>query len=165
MKVLKAKVENNELRILVDRIPSLSELVFEKKYPLYFAEKEGYVAFFSYRNPGNGYGGRTFNINIRQKNGNTTKEELIGPWSSRTGVMNKVGFIPSMSVAITDDENTFNRSYTFHTGYITVQLAKDCLPKGYVLKKKINEDGEIIYKVNEIKNNTQRIVKSNGFHN
>lgn len=57
---------------------------------LYFAELGGVCRFFSYSGPGRGYGGSSFTLNMQ--GGGT--ETLVGPWSSREGVMNLVGFGP-----------------------------------------------------------------------
>jgi len=81
--------------VQVDELPNRNDVLFEKRVTedgngLYFGYTEdGYVRFYSYREPGRGYSGATFSIMMREDG----KEiDLVGPWASRAGVMNKVGF-------------------------------------------------------------------------
>lgn len=107
MKVLDANIDpmngySNpaKLHLLVDKIPERSEMVYEQKGSLYFAEKDGLCKFYAYTAPGNGYGGNEFTINMKD---GTTKV-LKGPWSSRSGCMNRF-FTHSVEVTITDDKD------------------------------------------------------------
>jgi hypothetical protein len=92
------------LQILIDKFPKDEDFLFEQKGPLYFAEFEDYVRFFCYSKPGDGFGGREFKL--KMKDG--AEKILYGPWSSRAGVMNKVGFTPCLDVALTDDKRIFD---------------------------------------------------------
>lgn len=130
MKVLKASVDwkcayanHPGLRILVDRIPGWEEMLFEEKENCYFSECEGFVKFFYYRNPGDGFGGRHFSI--KMKNGE--EKILIGPWSTNSGRMNTIGFTPSIEVSITDEPKVWERGHTFWAGAITLELAEKVL--------------------------------------
>ena len=132
MKVIKARINWNdgyanapELQILVDRIPELSEFVFNKKGPLYFAELDGAVKFFYYDRPGDGYGGCNFTVKL------DTGEEVIlkGPWSSNSVAMNSAGFTDSIPVSMTDKPEAFEKGYTFYASHITVDLAKEACKK------------------------------------
>jgi hypothetical protein len=84
------------LRVVVDHIPDTSEMRFEKRGPLYFAEKDGFVRFFHYDHPDRGYDGAVFTVTMTDG----AIVNLKGPWSSRSGVMNAAGFTPSMEVNI-----------------------------------------------------------------
>lgn len=84
-------------------MPFQDEYVYEKKGQLYFAEKDGYVSFFAYHGPGEGYGGRVFSL--KMKGGSI--EELKGPWSSRCSVMNGYGFPPSVEATIVEGGNKY----------------------------------------------------------
>lgn len=57
---------------------------FEKRHGIYRAQEGDLVRFFSYTEPGNGYGGWQFNIHLTDG----SHEHIIGPWSSRAGVVN-----------------------------------------------------------------------------
>lgn len=127
MKLLKARVRWMEgyandptLEILVDKMPELSDLRYQKKGTLYYAELDGYVNFFHYSGPGQGYGGRGFEL--KMADGST--EVLKGPFSSRSGVMNAAGFGPCLDVSITDNPESFERGYTFYAGSVALSLVK-----------------------------------------
>lgn len=96
------------LQIIVTVPPALKErfdsaqdrYAYEQKGPLYFAHDEltGLVSFFAYSEPGRGFGGAKFNIRLNDG----TEKVLHGPWSSRCGVMNEVGFTPSTEITLVD---------------------------------------------------------------
>lgn len=95
-----------DIQLFVDELPDHGDLVYEKKDDCYFAETEdGYVDFYYYSRPGDGFGGRHFNITV--EDGDMLKKEvLIGPWSSRPSVMMEKGFTPCVEVTyIYEDEN------------------------------------------------------------
>lgn len=78
-----------EWRIRVDVMPELSDLRFRKVelgngYRLYWGELSGFVRFFAYDGPSTGFGGHHFPLTMDDG----SVETLIGPWSSRAGVMN-----------------------------------------------------------------------------
>ena len=130
MKVLAARVDPREgwdnpprLELLVDRIPQLNEFRFRKKGPYYFAELDGFVEFFYYDGPGDGYGGNEFEITMEDG----TREVLVGPWSSNSAAMARAGFPDTIPVSITDNPDAWERGYTFYSGHITVELAKAIL--------------------------------------
>ena len=93
-----------ELRIEVPATHELfnafnkGEYIYERREDLYFAvdERTGQVHYYAYSAPGTGFGGAK--INVTMLDGST--ETLIGPWSSRCGVINRVGFTPSKEVSI-----------------------------------------------------------------
>lgn len=127
---LKQYANPARLEILVDRIPAPYEMVYEDQWDedeagcLYFAENDGYVSFF-YHNPANqrGFGGSLFALHMK----NGTIKEIVGPWSSRSEVMNAAGFTPSMEVSITDRPEAFDKGYTFMSGHITQALLDEYL--------------------------------------
>lgn len=84
--------------IRVDTLPELSDLRYEKRGDLYFAEKDGYVSFYAYSGPGEGYAGRHFPITLVDG----TEVVLKGPWSSRPAVMLTAGFPECVDVIIND---------------------------------------------------------------
>lgn len=90
--------------------------------------RTGQVSFFSYDGPGRGFGGSTYNLPMRDGSVAT----LIGPWSSRCGVMNAYGFTPSKEVTI---ESRYNMASAMTVeainklieplGYVCVQEPRD----------------------------------------
>lgn len=82
--------------IWVEDMPELSDLRYEQRGHLYFAEKDGLVSFYAYSGPGDGYGGRAFPITLVDG----TEVVLKGPWSSRPAVMMKAGFPECVDVVI-----------------------------------------------------------------
>ena len=136
MKVLNAKVNwanqwdnDASLQLLVDKMPAHSDLRYEQRGSLYYAELDGYVSFFSWSKPGEGYGGDVFYLTMKDG----TKKELKGPWSSRAGCMNDAGFGPCMDVSMTDDPEAFERGYTFYGAHATYEIcikaANEFLPE------------------------------------
>lgn len=121
--------------LLVDAIPDIRDMVFDTKsagrYTLYFAEQDGYVAFFAH-DPDNqrGYGGASFTL--RMRDGSTVT--LVGPWSSRSEVMDAAGFTPSVEADIVADPAAFTRGYTFRAGHVTRALLDSFGPREYVEK-------------------------------
>lgn len=114
--------------------------VFQQKDYLYWGEDNGFVEFFYYHSPGKGYGGSKFTINV---NGQT--KTLIGPWSSRAGIMNKY-FPHCMEVSWVSDKASYDRGYTFIVGAITLELAKKAAKlAGVHLVKITNNLGETTY--------------------
>jgi hypothetical protein len=109
------------LEILVDKMPDRSDLRYKKEGILYYAELDGYVSFFCYRGPGEGFGGRGFEITMEDG----SQELLKGPFSSRAGVMNAAGFGPCVDVSITDNPESYERGYTFYAGHVTLKLIED----------------------------------------
>lgn len=80
----------------VEDAPGADELRYEERNGCYFAEKDGLVRFFYYTKPDDGYGGTVFPITMTDGR----QVDLIGPWSSRSGVMNGLGFAPCLEVVI-----------------------------------------------------------------
>ena len=126
MIILDARVEKFKeydntpsLKILVDKIPNRNDLEYTHRDCIYYAELDGYVSFFYYFRPDDGYGGRTFNL--KMKDGST--KSLIGPWSSNSASVNKI-FGPCVEVSITDDLNVWHRGYTFTGAAITLDKFK-----------------------------------------
>lgn len=119
-----------ELLIDVDRDQvNYDHILFEKRGDLYYGESQGLVNFFAYSGPGQGYGGASFPI--KMKDG--SKETLVGPWSSRSSCMNNAGFGPCLDVVFRFNGNTWHRG----AGAITLRLAqrimKDFLPGIYLI--------------------------------
>lgn len=131
MKILNARVRWNtglandpRLEVLVDKMPPMADLRYEQKDGCYFAQKEGFVSFFYYTGPGEGFGGSTFKIKLADG----TDKDLIGPWSSRSGVMNR-HFPQSLEVSITEDAGSFARGWTLFASALLVDTAKEALEK------------------------------------
>ena len=134
MRVLDANVDWREhvandpvLEILVDEIPERSEMRFEhdSERGLWYGEKEGYVRFYSWSGPENegGFGGH--NYTIQTVDGEEVT--LRGPWSSRSGVMNKVGFGPCVGVRITTDQAVNENGRTLQSCAVTLATAKQAV--------------------------------------
>lgn len=149
MKVSKIKIDwakewanNPRIKILLSDIPSRDSLVYEQIDDLFFAEKEGFVNFFYYKRPGDGYGGSHFTITLS----NGERKTLIGPWSSDSYAMNRC-FPHSVGCAYTDSLKTFERGYTFTSGHLLVDFVQDNLhlcDENIELKAKYS-GGDIIY--------------------
>lgn len=145
MKIIKIKVDwrdgwanDPRLQVLVDKIPNHNVFNYEEKDGFYYAEYKGYVNFFYYMQPDNGYAGKHFNITMKDG----SKKILNGPWSSRAGVINNVGFGPCIDVIITDDFKVWKRGYTFYCGSVSVMLVQEFngiveIGKGYGLVNKV----------------------------
>lgn len=67
-----------EFRVGMSRIPKRHELVYRERGGTYLAILGDYASFLRYDKPGDGFGGRTFEL--RMDDGTTRK--LVGPWSS-----------------------------------------------------------------------------------
>ena len=94
-------VQNDaELQVLLDRVAKREEFTFTIKGTFYYAELGAEVMFCAHtketpeENDG-GFGGAILELNM--DDGATIN--LTGPWSSRAGVMNMVGFGPCLDVA------------------------------------------------------------------
>ena len=156
MQVIDAKIylympnyaNNNELMLLVNRIPKRSEMRFLYKNYHYYAVKDYYAMYFSWSGKGNdgGFYGRTFDITMFDGR----KVKLLGPWSSRCSLVNEYFETHCIEVAITDRHDTFYNNGTFYAGAITVDLARAILEKQYpefTIVKEIDRLGEIKYKI------------------
>lgn len=150
MKVLDCRVNWMEkwdnkpyLELMVDRIPEDSEMIFEQKDDLFYAEKDGYVRFFYYSQPGNGFGGARYPITMKDG----SEMILKGPWSSRAGCMNNAGFKPSLDVVITNDKEAFDRGYTFLASHATLEICEKAVEKfcPEVMLKEEDYYGETCY--------------------
>lgn len=107
------------LQIVVDKIPADEELIYEKKgVSLWFAEKDGYVRFFSSRGEenGKGYCGRCFQI--KTKGGEEVT--LRGSWSSRAGLINNYFTPQCLEVLI---KTSSNSNGCWHSGAVTLLFA------------------------------------------
>lgn len=143
MKALKAKinwydnfVNSGRLCILTEEPhPDISEFCFIKRNDCYWAQHDGWVWFFHYSAPGNGFSGYKFNIHVY----GDTMEELIGPWSSNSAYMESIGFPPSVPVHFTNDINSWEKGYTFTSGHIILPKALEiCSSIGVSLLKTNN---------------------------
>ena len=148
MKVSSAKVNwyiglgnRPDLEIEVDELPSRDGLVYQQKGSLYVAEKDKYVSFYSCEKSGIGYNGINVIINV---NGNMTA--LIGPWSSRAGVVNANGFPHCMDV-ICVERKSGNR----YAVAITIDLAKEVAAMAGVTLKAVDDEHSITYRIAEEK--------------
>lgn len=161
MKILAAKIRWNEgycnnpdLEILVDKIPELKDLDYDvtqvrygnEKSNLYLAIQDGYASFLSWSGKKNdgGYCGQEWQIIVNGK-----PVTVKGPWSSRSGVMNKAFKTQVMEVSITDDLQAYERGYTFCAGAMTVEkVLKEVLPffhHSITLLRIVDKEGEITY--------------------
>jgi len=128
MKILAGRidwVENYDnaahLHALVDYIPKLEELRFERRGHLYYAELDGYCRFFCYDRPGEGFGGAVYHLHMQDG----SEVDLKGPWSSGTYAMNRAGFGPCVPCALTTDPQVWERGHTFYGCDITLPLAHE----------------------------------------
>lgn len=142
MQVLKARVtymtdkggasfaNDPYLSVLVDAMPAVADLRYEKFGPLYVAEKDGYVSFYHHSGDPikqEGYGGRPFNLTLTDG----SPVVLYGPWSSRAGQVNRIkGWHQVLDVSITDDPAVWERGHTFYAGHITLEKAIEACKYG-----------------------------------
>lgn len=131
VKILDAKVEwykpyanDPSFKLLVEDLPNPDDFRYEEKNGLYVAEKDGMFSFYYYQRPGQGFGGWTFNI--KMKDG--SEKQLVGPWSSRSGCVNQLGFGLCGEINYTKDEKSFHRGYTFIAGRaLSLDLLKEAV--------------------------------------
>lgn len=136
MNIIEAKVRWNEglgntpdLIILVEDWPSRDQFVYQVQNGNYYADKDGVVHFVHWKQPGEGFGGRTFELIMQD--GTTAK--LKGPWSSRPSAMNSARMYrlfnsePCGQVSVFDDQDSWERGYTAFVGYLTyTNLVRAC---------------------------------------
>jgi len=113
------------LQVVVDEIPSRDELRFEHEDRIWCGIKDGYAEYFACSGEGNdgGYSGDCYEITMRD--GETVT--LKGPWSSRAGCVNQRSFGPVVDVRITTDPSALERGYTFRTGSLALEAAKQAI--------------------------------------
>lgn len=142
--------------ILVDEIPKdlVYDVHIEERGALFLGEKDGYVSYFSHsadleKNDG-GFYGDCFTIKLR----NGEEVTLKGPWSSRSGVMNKFFQTKCIEVGITDEPSVMDRGYTYMSGNVTVDFLQEAIKLCEEEVELIPYDshGEI-YMVPRLKNN------------
>jgi hypothetical protein len=148
MTILDCKVEwreewdnTPELFILVDEFPSLEKTLFDyKPKGLFFAEEGDFVLFFYYVRPSQGFGGRSFTLNMKDG----TKKTLVGPWSSRSGVMNDAGFTKCVEVVMTNSRENFKDGLPTLSGAIALSSAmkavEEFLPDVTIIRAPGNEE-------------------------
>lgn len=147
MKLIEARVDwrkgfDNlpQLVLVVDRMPGLSTMRYEKANGIYYAENEdGYVFFLAYKSPGKGFCGRRFELTMKDGR----KEVLEGPWSSRAGAAMLAGFGPCLDVVYYEVEGEYkNLGYS---GHCTLSLAKLAISTTDYYLVKFDDNGEEIY--------------------
>jgi len=127
------------LEVLIDEIPSNEVLRYEEKDNMFFAEHDGFVRFFYRSKDTSGFGGSTFNLTMKDG----SKVALKGPWSSRSGCTNKLGFECCTEVRLTTDFDDFLHGRFYQSGHITVRKLNDALPTflpGLHLRRVIEHD-------------------------
>jgi hypothetical protein len=153
MKILNVKVNwaigwnsRPHMEVLVDKIPDRDSLVYEYRDTMFFAEKDGYVHFLCHngddKNHG-GYGDSSFFVRMR----GGVRKELKGPWSGRSGVTNRLGFVPCLEVSITENPEVFEKGHTYEGGAITEELAREAVAFTGAHLVKVDRHGEIYYEV------------------
>ena len=119
-----------ELRLVIPK--HLHELwnrqnafIYEQKDWAYFAEDKatGRVRYFSYTEPGSGFGGYTYELPM--KDGHTAT--LIGPWSSNSQAMNTIGMKPSKEVTIQGRYNMADAMTVEAINQLLLPLEMECI--------------------------------------
>ncbi len=145
MNVLDAQIDWKEdvlndprIEVLVDETPHTEEMRFvhDESTDIWYAEDDGFVRYYHWSGPGNegGFGGTSYQITT--VDGETVT--LKGPWSSRAGVVNQIGFGPVVEVKLTTDPEVMEKGYTFRARSITLEAAKEALrhePEALCLEK------------------------------
>lgn len=145
MNIIKSKVNWNEsfqnypdLELEVENVPDIKTMRYEERNGIYYAEREGYVSYFYYKNPDNGFGGREFPITMKDG----TEKVLKGPWSSRAACVNNQGFGPIVDVVI--QYNQYHRIACAVTLRIA-QKAIKMLPYKVFLIPYVTNSGEVVF--------------------
>ena len=128
MKLLRGRVDWMEgrgnrpiLYLLLQDVPPRGEMRFEQRGDLYFAERDGFCAFYSWNGTqDNGFGGAHLLITM------ITGENRVlqGPWSSRSSAMNDVGFGPCVEVVYSEHVKDFTCGLG-RGGAVLVSLLRD----------------------------------------
>lgn len=100
------------LEVWVDETP-YDQLRYEQRGSCYWGEHNGYVSFFHYSSPGEGYGGREFTLTMTD--GST--KVLKGPWSGNEHSMAAAGFPMSYGVVFITPDAQFGERRT--AGHLT----------------------------------------------
>jgi hypothetical protein len=108
-----------QLQILVDKMPSMEDLVYRQTGNMYWAEKDGYVSHYNYVRPDRGFGGRQFDLKMIDGSVKT----LIGPWHA--GERSMYHICPCHSVHLTEEIKCWERGYTFFGCSITTKLFQE----------------------------------------
>lgn len=153
MKLLDAKVEwypefdnDPELQILVNFIPDSRQIIhnvleISPGLYLYYGQKYEYVSYLlADESNKRGFGGKEFVV----KTGDGDKY-IPGPWSSRAGVVNKLTNVQCVDVHITNEPKAFARGYTFSTGAVTVEFAREAANKAGVSLERTTYNGEPLF--------------------
>ena len=110
---------NPTLRVLLDREPDPKDFRFEKSGGFYYAVFGDAVRFFFHSGEPEvqeGYGGLVMKLKMRDGSLST----LVGPWSSRAGAVNAVGFAPCVDVEYTAFPRVFRDEEGFYSGHVTL---------------------------------------------
>jgi len=141
MKIKNVKIDLNtsyanspRIEVYIDELPEVG--LFIQKDRLYFSENDGYVRFLADSDNHNGYGGSKFELKMLDG----TVKTLRGPWSSRSGVMNAMGFTPCVDVVYIDKDDYH------YSGSITVEKLQKVLGEKATLVPTENF-GDIVYEV------------------
>lgn len=143
MEVIDAQVDWKEgyasdprFEVLVDEFPSREERVYHSNddKTLWYSNTGGFVDFYAGHpdRAGDGFGGRSYTL--QTSDGEVT---LTGPYSSRAGAVNKEGFGPCVDVALTTDPKVMTRGYTFVSGAITLDKARNAADCAGVRLKRV----------------------------
>ena len=102
-----------------------SNMQYEQRGSMYFAQDErtGRVSYFFYEKPGDGFGGCTYNLPM--KDGTTAI--LHGPWSSNSHAMNRAGFEPSKEVTIRGRYNMADAMTVETINQLLIPLEMECI--------------------------------------
>lgn len=129
------------LEMLVDEMPK--DFVYRTNGKgLYYGEKDGLVSFYFHSgNPErqSGFGGSTFTLPMEDG----TVKTLVGPWSSRAGVMNAHGFGPCLDVTLTDDPDAWERGWTMYAGHCTLAVALEAIQPAVMDHQVKNSGGHL----------------------
>lgn len=119
---------------------TVSSFRYTKKQGYYWAEKDGIVSFYYYIQPGPGFGGRKFTLNMQDG----SREVLSGPWSGNYFTANRIFTNQCMSCNIVVHDNGSrlnkwdlfsrrNKIRSLYAGHILVEKARMLLPPGIEL--------------------------------
>lgn len=140
MKIVSAQVNwdlgtRPVLGIIVDKIPNPEDLRYVRSNHLWYAELDGYVSFFSWREKegdNGGFGSNKYDITMVDGR----KKTLIGPWSSRAGAMNQCGFGPCVDVDLYEEGTPWLVGRAVSLAFASEAIAQCPLPYAEILAYK-----------------------------
>lgn len=127
MKIIKGRVNWRDrwanrpnLELLVDKLCCIDEMIYSELDGFHYAEYDGAVHFLFNSDNHGGFGGRPFKLKIADG----LEKTLVGPWSSRSSVANKLGFTPCINAVMVDTQKDWDGGHVYVGGACTIELVR-----------------------------------------